>query len=31
MFLECYLLIAWVAMLLVGLVAFAIDAVIHGY
>ena len=31
MFLECYLLIAWVAMLLVVLVAFAIDAVIHGY
>ena len=31
MLLECYLLIAWVTMLLVALVAFAVDAVIHGY
>lgn len=31
MLFELYLLIAWLVLAVIGVVAFGIDAVIHGY
>lgn len=31
LYIELYILIAWLALLVIAVVAFGIDAVIHGY